>query len=369
MHITRMERLKSGLEAAGVDCLALVPGANLFYLTGLSFHLMERPTIGFFPAHAQPALLVPALEASKVEAGPAPLDWQLFSYTDQEGPDDACARLCQTLGLNGRRLAVERLTMRVLELDMIQRDAPGVEIRGAKALMAELRMRKDQAELAHMRRAVEIAQQALTRTLPTIQVGRTEKEIAAELLIHMLRLGTEKLPFEPIVVSGPNSALPHAGPSDRPLQAGDPLTIDFGATAGGYASDITRTFAVGGPLEPELAQVYQIVQAANAAGRAAARPGVPCQEVDRAARRVIVEAGYGEFFIHRTGHGLGLEGHEPPYIVEGNRLPLEPGMTFTVEPGIYLPGRGGARVEDDVVVTPEGCQSLTTWERSLKTVG
>jgi Xaa-Pro dipeptidase len=364
-----MKRLKSALATAGVDCLALVPGANLFYLTGLSFHLMERPTIGFFSVQGQPAMLVPALEASKVAAGPAPLDWQIFPYTDQEGPDEACARLCQALGLNDQRLAVERLTMRVLELDMIRRDAPGVEIGEAEAIMAELRMRKDEAELTHMRRAVEIAQQALALTLPIIQVGRTEKEIAADLLVHMLRLGTEKLPFEPIVVSGPNSALPHAGPSDRPLQAGDLLTIDFGATAGGYVSDITRTFAVGGPLDPELAQVYQIVQAANAAGRAAAGPGVPCQEVDRAARRVIVEAGYAEFFIHRTGHGLGLEGHESPYIVEGNRLPLEPGMTFTVEPGIYLPGRGGVRVEDDVVITPDGCQSLTTWERSLKTVG
>jgi Xaa-Pro dipeptidase len=146
------------------------------------------------------------------------------------------------------------------------------------------------------------------------------------------------------------------------------LLIDYGASVNGYASDITRTFAIG-TLSPELAQVHEIVQAANAAGRAAAGPGVSCQEVDRAARRVIEDAGYGEYFIHRTGHGLGLETHEPPYMVEGNARRLQVGMTFTVEPGIYLPGRGGVRVEDDVVITEEGCESLTTLARDLKIVG
>jgi Xaa-Pro dipeptidase len=213
-----------------------------------------------------------------------------------------------------------------------------------------------------------IAEKALVHTLAEVRPGMTEKEIAAALMVNLLRAGSEAMPFLPLVQTGPNSASPHGATSSRQLERGDVLLLDFGAVAGGYASDITRTFAVG-KIDPELVEVYRIVEAANAAGRATAGPGVACQEVDRAARRVIEDAGYGQFFIHRTGHGLGLEGHEPPYIVEGNTLPLEVGMTFTVEPGIYLPDRGGIRVEDDVVITEYGCQSLTTFERSLQTVG
>jgi Xaa-Pro dipeptidase len=172
------------------------------------------------------------------------------------------------------------------------------------------------------------------------------------------------MPFEPIVVAGPNAASPHAVPSDRPIRPGEPIVIDCGAVMGGYVSDITRTVAFGG-LPEEMMRVYEVVRRANEAGRAAVRPGRAAQEVDRAARRVIREAGYGDYFIHRTGHGLGLEVHEPPYIVEGNRLPLQVGMTFTVEPGVYLPGVGGVRIEDDMLVTPEGAETLTAFPREL----
>jgi len=364
----RIQRLVERMGAAGVDCVALVPGPNLVYLTELHFHLSERPVIAFFPVSGQPALLVPTLEAVKTEHAPQPIGWRLFDYSDESGPDAACARACAALGLSGKRLAVERLTMRVLELEMVQRDAPGVQVAPAEALLAELRVTKDADELAQMRQAVVIAEAALTRTLGTIRPGMTEQEVAAELTMNLLRGGSGALPFESIVQSGPNSASPHATPSSRRLAPGDLLLIDYGATVGGYASDITRTFALG-ELATELVEVHEIVQAANAAGRAAAEPGVPCQEVDRAARRVIEEAGYGEYFIHRTGHGLGLETHEPPYIVEGNAQRLAVGMTFTVEPGIYLPGRGGVRVEDDVVITADGCESLTTFDRRLQTTG
>jgi Xaa-Pro dipeptidase len=355
------------LDTTSVDCIALVPGPNMVYLTGLHFHLSERPVIAFFPARGRPALLVPALEAVKTEHAPYPIDWRIFAYSDEDGPDAACAHACAALDLSGKRLAVERLTMRVLELSMVQRDAPGLQIVAAEPLLADLRMRKDAGELAHMRRAATIAQEALTHTLEAVRPGMTEQEIAAELMVNLLRGGSEAPAFAPAVQSGPNSASPHAGPGSRRLEPGDLLLIDFGATVQGYASDITRTFAIG-ELEPELIQVHEIVQAANAAGRATAGPGVPCQEVDRAARRVIEEAGYGPYFIHRTGHGLGLEIHEPPYIIEGNTRRLQAGMTFTVEPGIYLPGRGGVRVEDDVVITEEGCESLTSFERGLQII-
>jgi Xaa-Pro dipeptidase len=364
----RIERLVEQMHGAGVDCVALVPGPNLAYLTGLRGHLSERPTIAFFPATGQPALLVPGFEAVKAEHVPQPIDWEVFAYTDEEGPDSACAGACDFLELSDKRLAVEHLTMRVLELEMVRRDAPGVETVPAESMLAELRMLKDADELAHMRRAVDIAEEALAQTLRQIHPGMTEQEIAAELKVNLLRGGSEGMPFEPLVQTGLNSASPHGATSSRQIESGELLLIDFGAVVGGYASDITRTFATG-HLDPELAAVHKIVQEANAAGRTAAGPGVPCQEVDRAARRVIEEAGYGDYFVHRTGHGLGLEGHEPPYIVEGNALPLEVGMTFTVEPGIYLPGRGGVRVEDNVVITEYGYQSLTAFERSLQMVG
>jgi Xaa-Pro dipeptidase len=269
------------------------------------------------------------------------------------------------MGLSGRRLAVEQLTMRVLELQMIQRDAPGVQIVPAEPLLSTLRMNKSDEELAHMRQAVHVAEDALAQMLKRVRPGMTEQDVAAELMLDLLKGGSEGLPFAPLVQSGPNSASPHGATSNRVLESGDLLLIDFGATVAGYISDITRTSALG-DLDPELAQVYKIVQAANGVARATAKPGIPCQEVDRAARQVIEEAGYGPYFIHRTGHGLGLETHEPPYIVEGNPLLLEEGMTFTIEPGIYLPGRGGVRVEDDVAITPNGCESLTRFERNLQ---
>jgi Xaa-Pro dipeptidase len=365
---SRMQRMITEMHGSEVDCVALVPGPNLAYLTGLHGHLSERPTIAFFPADGKPALLVPNFEAVKAQQVPQPIDWEFFTYMDEEGPDSACARACEFLGLLGKRLAVERLTMRVLELEMVQRDAPGVEAVPAEPMLAELRMLKDADELAHMRRAAAIAEEALAQTLHEIHAGMTEQEIAAELKVNLLRGGSEGMPFEPLVQTGPNSASPHGATSSRRVESGELLLIDFGAVVAGYVSDITRTFATG-HLDPELVEVHKIVQEANAAGREAAGPGIPCQDVDRAARRVIEEAGYGDYFIHRTGHGLGLEGHEPPYIVEGNALPLEAGMTFTVEPGIYLPGRGGVRVEDNVVVTEYGYQSLTAFERGLKVVG
>jgi Xaa-Pro dipeptidase len=220
-----------------------------------------------------------------------------------------------------------------------------------------------------MRKAVEVAQAALEGTLPLIKIGMTEKELAAELVMQLLKHGSEpELPFSPIVSGGPNSANAHASPTNRKLQAGDLLVIDYGATVDGYVSDITRTFAVG-EVDAEYEKIHKIVQQANAAGRAAGKPGVPCAEVDKAARAVIESAGYGEYFTHRTGHGIGMEPHEEPYMRGDNMQLLEPGMAYTVEPGIYLPGRNGVRVEDNVVVTETGSESLSDMPRGMRMVG
>jgi Xaa-Pro aminopeptidase len=253
----------------------------------------------------------------------------------------------------------------VCELRLLEAASSRLSFLDAEPLLASLRIRKDSSEVACMRKAVELTEAALEAVLIVLHPGMSERAIAGLLISELRERGAEGLSFEPIVVSGPNSALPHGVPGERRLGEGDPLLFDFGAIAGGYASDITRTVFIG-KADDELKKVYEVVKRANQAGRAAARPGREIQEVDRAARRVIVEAGYGQYFTHRTGHGLGLEIHEPPYAREGDRTILEEGMTFTVEPGIYLPGKGGVRIEDDLLITPDGCESLTTFGRDLK---
>jgi len=358
----RLDRLVEQAAARGFDALALMPGPNLFYLTGLSLHLSERPVVAFVPVGRPPAIVLPALEASKVER--TTVELEPFPYTDEEGHTTAFQSACASLALANCIIGVEALRMRLLEVRLLEQYGPGCQLLLAEEVLSELRMCKDEHELAHMRRAIAVTEAALQATMHRARAGMTEREVAALLTVEMLQAGGEEMAFSPIVVAGPNAASPHATPSDRPIQPGETIVVDCGTTVGGYAADITRTFVLGA-LEAEMAQVYDVVRAANAAGRAAAGPGVPAEEVDRAARAVIEEAGYGDYFIHRTGHGLGLEVLEPPFIVAGNKRPLEPGMTFTVEPGVYLPGRGGVRIEDDVLVTPTGAESLTTFPREL----
>jgi len=361
MHINRLSQLTEQTVAHGLDAVALVPGPNLFYFTGLSFHLSERPILLLLPTGRAPALVAPGFEALKAES--APVEIEVFPYTDEEGYEPAFENACAALGLAGCTIGAEAFKMRLVEARLLERYAPGCRLLPVEELLAEQRMRKDDHELAQMRRAIAITETALRATMQQVRAGMTELEAAALLRAEMLQAGAETISFV-IVQGGPNAASPHAVPGDRPIRPGDTIIIDCGVTVGGYNSDITRTSVIGA-LDDEMAKVYKIVRASNAAGRAAVRPGVPAEAVDQAARTVIEEAGYGEYFIHRTGHGLGLEVHEPPYILAGNERLLKPGMTFTVEPGVYLPGRGGVRIEDDVLVTPDGVESLTTFPREL----
>ena len=366
----RLEKLYTALQASQLDALALNPGPTLTYLSGLSFHLMERPVVMLFAPGKDPALVLPELEMLKVDELPYPA--QAFPYSeDPSSWDAAFGSALQTLGLDdkGKRIGMEPRRMRLLEFRHLQAGAPQADFPDAGASVEALRLCKDKDEVEKMRRAVVIAQQALQAILPLIKISMTEKELAAELTVQLLRGGSDpELPFAPIVSCGPNSANPHASPTERKLQPGDLLVVDWGATFEGYISDLTRTFAVG-EVDAELRKIHEIVQRANAAGLAAAGPGVPCAEVDKAARGVIEQAGYGQYFTHRTGHGIGLEAHEEPYVRGDNLQLLAPGMTFTVEPGIYLPGRGGVRIEDNVVITEDGAQSLSDLEREIIIVG
>jgi Xaa-Pro dipeptidase len=258
--------------------------------------------------------------------------------------------------------------MRYLEHQLLQAAAIGASFAPGNEITASLRILKTEVEVQAMRQATSIAETALKAAIPLIKMGMTERELASELVLQLLQAGSlPEFPFDPIVASGPNSAIPHAVPSSRKLQPGDLLIIDWGARVNGYTSDLTRTFSLA-EIEPEFRQVHAIVHSANAAGKAGVKPGASCESVDQAARDVIDRAGYGEYFLHRTGHGLGLEAHEPPYITDGNTEVLAPGMTFTIEPGIYLPGRGGVRIEDDVLVTAEGVECLSAYPRELEVI-
>lgn len=368
MHSKRFDRLFDALRTHGLDAIALNPGSSLTYLTGLEFHLMERPTVLLAAPGQTPALVVPELEMNKVRSAPVAL--QAFAYGDNPaGWPAVFQQAASALRLEGKKIGVEPERMRVLELRYLEKAIPQAAFPSAEAVLNELRMHKDALEVTNMRKAVQIAQQALQATIPMIKPGVTERQIAAELLINLLRCGSDStLPFSPIVSGGPHSADPHASPSDRPLQTGDMLVIDWGAAYQGYISDLTRTFAIG-EVDPECRRIYELVKLANEAGRATARPGITAGAVDQQAREVITDGGYGQYFTHRVGHGIGMEAHEPPYMFGENTLILRPGMAFTVEPGIYLSERNGVRIEDNVVITENGAETLSDFPRELTILG
>lgn len=368
MTQSRFDKLNASLRTSGLDAVILNPGPTLTHLAGLRFHLMERPVVLMFAKDQEPAIVLPELELQKVASLPYKL--QVFAYPENPAAWDASFRkAAQSLGLDGKRIGVEPRQLRLLEFRYVKAGAPEADYPDASDVLSSLRLRKDQAEIEAMRRAVKIAQDALEATIPLIKIGMTEKELSAELVVQLLRNGSDsELPFAPIVSGGPNAANPHASPSDRKLQAGDLLVVDWGAAYDGYISDLTRTFAVG-KVDEEYLNIHRIVQEANAAGRKAAMPGVPCANVDKAARDVIEKSGYGVYFTHRTGHGIGMEGHEEPYMRGDNMQLLEPGMAFTVEPGIYLPDRNGVRIEDNVVITETGAEVLSDMPREIRSVG
>ncbi|MGD8634161.1 MAG: M24 family metallopeptidase, partial [Anaerolineales bacterium] len=317
---------------------------------------------------ARPVIVLPELEQGRVQGSGMDLDIVAYGE-DDASREKAIKKMVDLVGATALTIAVEPLSLRYYELELLRSAAPDWDLHDGGDLFTALRVHKDPAEVEKMRAAIRIAEDALDATLPLIKFGMTERELAAELFVQLLRAGSEsEMPFQPIVASGPNSALPHSTPTHRQLEPGDLLILDWGARKDGYISDITRTFAVG-EVDREYMDIYQIVLEANAAGRSAVRPQATCGAVDQAARQIIQDAGYGDYFTHRTGHGIGLEAHEPPYIRAGDAQELEAGMTFTVEPGIYVNGKAGVRIEDNVLVTADGVETLTTLDRALQVVG
>jgi len=361
----RYTEVRTVARTLGVDAVALVPGPNFERLYGKRFMSNERPLVVFIPTEGPPAAIVPNLELRSFDL--VDFEGEVFDWRDQDGYQHAFDALGAHMPLTS--LAVEGQVMRVFIHHACSAAWPGVRIIDGEREISGLRLIKTPAEVAAIERAVQIAEAALGETLGALRVGMTETEIESLLTQALFRAGAEAHAFDPLVASGDHSARPHAhARADAWIAAGDALLIDFGARAGGLVSDITRTVFVGHASE-EARAVYETVLAANAAGHAATRPGVTAHDVDDAVISVLEASPFADRIRTKTGHGMGREVHEAPYIMRGNPQRLEAGMVFTIEPGLYRIGGFGVRIEDDVLVTDTGCRSLTTFPKELRVVG
>jgi Xaa-Pro aminopeptidase len=359
---TRLSDAAAAAGRAGLDALLLTPGPDLRYVCGYDAHALERLTCLAVPAAADPFLVVPRLELPAAQASPAGrLGMEMIAWDET---DDPYALVAKRLGSpDAVGLADRMWALMVLRFAAA---LPAARQQLASAALSPLRSRKSPAEVAALRAAGQAIDRVHAQVPGWLRTGRTERQVAADIGEAILAEGHSRADFA-IVASGPNGASPHHTASDRVLRAGDTVVVDIGGTMpSGYCSDCTRTYVIGEP-DAEFAAYYRVLMQAQDAACAAVRPGVSAESVDAAAREPITAAGYGEYFLHRTGHGIGLETHEDPYIVAGNAEPLQPGHAFSVEPGIY-PGPDGARIEDIVVCTDTGCERLNTVTRELVSV-
>ena len=343
----------------GVDFLFVAPSSDMIYLFDYPSHASERLALLIVPKTGKSQLVVPVLERSRSAGRESLVDIHTWGETEQP------VRLVREVvrDVAGPSIAVSDQMWSGFLVRMLEA-LPDASFGSATPVIRELRMTKDEAEVDNLRRAAAMADAAWEEFVATATLaGKTERQ-AAEILTGLRAKHGLEVSNLGICASGPNSANPHHMTGDRVIQAGDTIVFDYGGKYRHYTADITRTVHVGEP-DDEYRRVYGTVLRANEAALAAIRPGAACQDVDRAARLVIADAGYGEYFIHRVGHGLGLDGHEEPYLVEGNTLPLTAGMAFSDEPGIYIPGRFGVRIEDAVVVTPSGGEKLNHAPRDL----
>jgi Xaa-Pro aminopeptidase len=361
---SRLTDAATAARLAGLDVLLLTPGPDLRYVVGYDAHALERLTCLAVPTGADPFLVVPRLELPAAQASPAGrLGIEIIPWDET---DDPYALVAGRLGgASGAGPGVAGLADRMWALMVLRFAAalPGARQQLASLALGPLRARKSAAEVAALREAAQTIDRVHARVPGWLRAGRTELQVASDIADAILAEGHSQVDFT-IVASGPNAASPHHSASERVLRAGDAVVVDIGGTMpSGYCSDCTRTYAIGEP-PGEFAAYYQVLKEAQHAACVAVRPGVTAESVDAAAREPITAAGYGEYFVHRTGHGIGLETHEDPYIVAGNTEQLRPGHAFSVEPGIY-PGPHGARIEDIVVCTEDGAERLNLVSREL----
>lgn len=358
----RLQLVRRRMEATGIDTLLLSLGADLPWLTGYQAMALERLTMLVLPIEGEAIMIVPRLEAPRVELRP-----ELFALRPWEETEDPIEIVTGVIGRSRRRLAISDRTW-ASALLALQANLPRATWSRASQVTSPLRAVKDAEEVRALRDAAagadRVAAALVSGEIPLI--GRTEAEVSRELGERLVAEGHDTVNFA-IVGSGPNSASPHHTAGSRRIEGGEAVVCDFGGTMDGYCSDITRTVFTG-PPPPEFCDMYAVVQTAQAAAVDAARVGASCQSVDAVARDLITDAGFGPQFLHRTGHGIGLEEHEDPYLVAGNRDALAPGHAFSIEPGIYVAGRWGARIEDIVVATGAGPDSLNRADHALAVI-
>jgi Xaa-Pro aminopeptidase len=358
----RMERAAQQAHDAGLTGLLVAPGPDLLYLTGyMPVAITERLTMLVLQAGRQPAMILPVLERPDAEHAPSAGTVELTDWTDGSDPYAAAAPLLDPHG----RYAISDSAW-ALQLLGLQGAVPGSSYVSMTAALPMLRAIKDEHEIARLAAAGEAADQCFLELLNVRFSGRKETDVAKDLADLLLAHGHSQVDFT-VVGSGPNGANPHHEAGDRTIRQGDMVVLDFGGLKDGYGSDTSRTVHVGEATAEER-DVYDVVRAAQQAGFEAVRPGVACQEIDRAARAVITDAGYGPRFLHRVGHGIGLTTHEPPYMVEGEEHELVPGMCFSIEPGVYIADRFGVRIEDIVTVTADGGRRLNSTTREMQLV-
>lgn len=356
----RIRRLQEEMVRQHVDLVAIAPTVNMRYLLGFASFADERPCFLLLSPQAT-GLVVPALNADQFEARTG---LPLLRWTDVAGPRQALTESLATLGMRrGVTMAVDNAMRADALLLLLEMVAPARSL-PADPLMAALRTIKSDAEIEALARAAALADGAMLAGMAACQPGATERGIADVVSDHFRKNGAETVDFC-IIASGPNGAFPHHETGSRRIERGDAIILDIGATLDGYKCDITRMVQLG-EAPAEVGAAYDAVVEANAAGRRAAVAGARAGDVDKAARQSLERAGYGPYFVHRTGHGLGMDVHEPPWISSENDTILQPGMVFSVEPGVYFPGKFGIRVEDIIVVQPEGgCRCLTGLDREL----
>jgi Xaa-Pro aminopeptidase len=361
-YAARMSRVVDDAVGAGLSGVIVAPGPDLVWLTGYQpTAITERLTMLVLTEDREPTLVVPALERPDAESAEGASALTMIDWTDGTDPYPLAGSLLRADGEFG--ISDSAWAMHLLGL---QRSRPATRYHSLSQGMPMMRAVKDANELSRLASAGQAADATYHEIVQLRFAGRREAEVAADLARLLREFGHEQVDFT-VVGSGPNGANPHHEAGERVIQTGDAIVLDFGGLMYGYGSDTTRTVCVGEP-SAEVQRVHDIVRAAQQAGFEAVQPGIPCQEIDRVARAVITEAGYGEQFIHRTGHGIGVTSHEPPYMVEGEEQPLEPGMCFSIEPGIYLAGRFGVRIEDIVTVTENAGQRFNNTDHHLRIV-
>jgi len=364
-HALRRTELQYRLRAADADACVLFPGRNLQYLTGFEETPGERHLLLVVPAHGDPVVLLPALYDQQLREATDLAEYRVWA--DDEDPVPMLRGIAQDRELSGGRLLVDDTLHARFLLD-VREAFEDPEVGLASGILGPMRCRKDEAELDALERSAAAADAAMAsvREMGEDLVGRTERAIAREVRDRLAEAGGEGVAFEVIAGSGPNGAKPHHTHGERVLEAGDPLVLDFGTRVDGYVSDTTRTVVPAGEPPEGFREVHDVVREAQQAGVAAVEPGATTGDVDAAAREVVERAGYGDRFVHRTGHGVGLDVHEEPYVVSGGDTTLEEGMVFSVEPGVYRPGEFGVRIEELVVVTSDGCERLNTTDRGWR---